>query len=133
MGSDVNRAVIERMSDLYRAGDLEAIERAALDYWTEQTVEVFPQSGEVFRGLAAMAAFVDASAAAFGGWPEFTLRELRGRDDLCVIEGTIRYSDGSLVETVTIVELADGMIRRQTDYFASPFEPPAWREPYRQA
>lgn len=133
MGSDLNRAVVERMSDLYRAGDMEAIERASLDYWTSETVEVFPQSGEVFRGKAAMAAFVDASAAAFGGWPRFTLREIRGRGDLWVIEGTIRYSDGSVVEMVTIVELADGMVRRQTDYFASPFEAPAWREPFRQA
>jgi hypothetical protein len=34
------------------------------------------------------------------------------------------------VLSVTIVELKDGQITRQTDYFASPFEAPEWRRPF---
>jgi ketosteroid isomerase-like protein len=127
-----NEALVERMRALYQRGDFEAIERAALEYWTDDTVEEFPQSGEVFRGRAAAQAFLDASTAAYGGMPRFAFRELRGRDDLWVIEGTIDYGNGVTTSLVTIAELVDGTIRRQTDYFAAPFEAPEWRAPFRE-
>jgi SnoaL-like protein len=132
MTSAANHALIERMRALYEKGDFDAIERAALEYWSNDTVEEFPQSGEVFRGRAAGQAFLEASAAAYGGMPGFVLREIRGRDDLWVLEGTIDYGNGMTASLVTIVELADGMIRRQTDYFAAPFEAPEWRAPFRE-
>ena len=128
-----NQAMIERMRPLYEKGDFDAIERAAIEYWTDDTIEEFPQSGEVFHGRAAAQAFLDASVAAYGGLPGFTLREIRGRGDLWVLEGSIDYGNGVTASLVTIAELADGMIRRQTDYFAAPFEAPDWRQPFRTA
>lgn len=130
---DPNLAVIERMRNLYSAGDFEAIERAALDYWTDETVDEFPQSGEVFRGRAAAEGMTNAWPEATGGWPRFILREIRGREDLWVLEGTVDYGGGVTASSVTIVELRDGKIVRQTDYFASPFEAPEWRRPFRVA
>ncbi|MFL5777935.1 MAG: hypothetical protein ACJ761_03230, partial [Chloroflexota bacterium] len=47
-----------------------------------------------------------------------------------IIEGTIDYGDGVPVSGVSIIELQDGKIVKQTDYFASPFEAPEWRKPY---
>jgi hypothetical protein len=44
-----------------------------------------------------------------------------------VIEGTIDYGDGVPVSYVGIMELRDGKVTKLTDYFASPFEAPAWR------
>jgi CO/xanthine dehydrogenase Mo-binding subunit len=129
---NANKALVERMRALYETGDFEAIERAALEYWTNDTVEEFPQSGEIFHGRAAAQAFLDASAAAYGGMPRFAFRELRGRDDLWVIEGTIDYGNGVTTSLVTIAELVDGTIRRQTDYFAAPFEAPEWRAPFHE-
>ena len=43
------------------------------------------------------------------------------------VEGTIDYGDGIPVNYVGIGEIRDGKIFRLTEYFANPFEPPAWR------
>ena len=48
-------------------------------------------------------------------------------------EGTIDYGNGTTAESVAIVELRDGKVVRQTDYFAAPFEAPEWRKPFRKA
>jgi hypothetical protein len=130
---DANAALVDRMREVYRTGDMEQIERAALDYYTDGTVDEFPQSGEVFRGRALAEAMSAAYNEATGTQPSFTFREARGRDDFWVIEGTIDYGDRESALMVTIVELRDGTVARQTDYFASPFEAPEWRRPFREA
>jgi len=132
-GREANEAAVERMRQVYATGDFAQIEQAALDYYTDDTVDAFPQSGEVFQGRALVKAMTDAYSDATGTRPTFSLRELRGRDDLWVIEGTIDYGDGTTAESVTIVELRDGRVVRQTDYFAAPFEAPDWRRPFRTA
>ena len=43
-----------------------------------------------------------------------------------VTEYVITY-DGRRVNTVSIMELQAGKVARETQYFAEPFEPPAWR------
>jgi hypothetical protein len=116
---------------VYASGDFALIEQAALEYYTEDTVETFPQSGEVFQGLTLVKAMAEAYNAGTGTQPTFALREIRGRDDLWIVEGRIDYGDGTAVESVSIVELNDGKVIRQTDYFATPFEAPEWRKPFR--
>ena len=128
---DANAALVERMRQVYASGDFAQIEAAALEYYTDDTIDTFPQSGEVFQGLALVKAMSDAYNQATGTQPTFALREIRGRDDLWVVEGTIDYGNGSTAESVTIVELQDGKVVRQTDYFAAPFEAPEWRRPFR--
>ena len=49
-----------------------------------------------------------------------------GEGDLWVTEYVITY-DGRPVHTVSIMEFRDGKVARETQYFADPFEPPAWR------
>jgi hypothetical protein len=44
-----------------------------------------------------------------------------------VMEAELAYADGSLFHGVSILELRDGKIARETDYFAEPFDPPQWR------
>jgi hypothetical protein len=132
-GEAANQAAIERMRTVYATGDFAQIEQAALEYYTDETVDTFPQSGEVFQGLALVKAMNDAYNQATGTRPTFALREIRGRDDLWIIEGTIDYGNGTAAEAVTIAELRDGKVVRQTDYFAAPFEAPDWRRPFRTA
>jgi len=50
-----------------------------------------------------------------------------GGEDLFVVEGTVDYGDGIPVSYVGIGELRGGRVSRMTEYFANPFEPPAWR------
>jgi hypothetical protein len=121
------------MHQVYATGDFAQIEQVALDYYTDETVDNYPQSGEVFHGRALAEAMSAAYNAATGTQPTFALREIRGRNDLWVVEGTIDYGNGTTAESVFIVELRDGKVVRQTDYFASPFEAPDLRAPFRAA
>ena len=40
------------------------------------------------------------------------------------------YPDGSTWCMVTLLELHDGLVHREIEYFAEPFEAPAWRAPF---
>ncbi len=43
------------------------------------------------------------------------------------VEVALEYSDGSLYEGVSIMEVGDGKIVTETDYFAQRFAAPQWR------
>ncbi len=49
--------------------------------------------------------------------------------DVFVIEGTVDYGDGVPVRYVGVGEVRDDKVARMTEYFANPFEAPAWRAP----
>ena len=53
-----------------------------------------------------------------------------GGGNTFVIEGTIDYGDGVPVSYVGIGELREDKVARMTEYFANPFEAPAWRAPF---
>ena len=56
----------------------------------------------------------------------FVVRRIVGGGDLWVTEYVITYN-GHRVNTVSIMEFQAGKVVRETQYFADPFEPPAWR------
>ena len=62
-----------------------------------------------------------------GTSPKMTYKRMLGSEDLFVVEGTIDYGDGVPVSYVGIGELRGGKVARMTEYFANPFEAPAWR------
>jgi hypothetical protein len=62
-----------------------------------------------------------------GTTPQISLRRISGEGAHRVLEGTIDYGDGTPVSYVGIAELRDGKLVRITEYFANPFEAPAWR------
>jgi hypothetical protein len=39
----------------------------------------------------------------------------------------MRYPDGRVWWTILLLELRDGKILRETQYWAEPFDPPSWR------
>lgn len=45
-------------------------------------------------------------------------------------DGTVTYPDGSTWFYVVLLEIHDRKVYRETEYFAAPFEAPAWRRPY---
>ena len=56
-----------------------------------------------------------------------SFRRISGEGDLVVLETELRYADGSVYRGVSIIELRDGRIARETDYFGEPFVAPQWR------
>jgi hypothetical protein len=62
--------------------------------------------------------------------PLFTLQRVIGNGDQWWADGVITYPDGSTWCLAILLELRDGRIHRETDYFAEPFEAPEWRKPW---
>ena len=87
-------------------------------------VQEWPQSGELIEGpddaLAVNRNFP-------GGLPSMLVRRTRTAGDVAVLEVELTYGDGSVYHGVSIMELRDGKVVRETDYFAQPFDAPQWR------
>jgi hypothetical protein len=62
-----------------------------------------------------------------GTQPKMTYKRMLSGGDILVVEGTIDYGDGVPVSYVGISELRGDRVVRLTEYFANPFEAPAWR------
>jgi hypothetical protein len=114
-----NRATLERMVTALYAGRVDEAATAI----AEDAVVEWPQSGERMVGKQACTMVYKNYP---GGSPAYQLRRIRGGGDLFVLEATGRYG-ADTVYTTSIVEFRDGLIAKQTDYFANPFEAPAWR------
>jgi ketosteroid isomerase-like protein len=101
------------------AGDLEREH----DIYDDDVVVDYPQSRERIvsrRNIQALRGHHPSKPAGF------TIRRIIGNGDLWITEYVIIY-DGRPVLTVSIMEFRDGKVIRETQYFAEPFEPPAWR------
>ena len=87
-------------------------------------VQEWPQSGERIRG-ADSALAIDRNFP--GGMPSMTPRRTLAQGDLAISETELTYADGSRYLGVSLMELRDGLISKETDYFAEPFVAPQWR------
>ena len=127
MGNDKNRATLERVRELFANNDISAMTETMDELASEDVVEEWPQSGERIRGIANIKKLNEGYSAATGTKPTFKSKRLIGGEDVYVVEGTIDYGDGTPVSYVGIGELRDGKLVKITEYFANPFEAPAWR------
>jgi SnoaL-like domain len=96
---------------------------------TDDFVDEWPQSGERLTKAASMR-LAEAYPQMSGTSPTFTYKRMLGGGDIFVVEGTIDYGDGIPVSYVGIGEVRDGKVAKMTEYFANPFEAPAWRADY---
>lgn len=114
-----NRAVVERTLAGFFGGDYETAAQAMAD----DAVVEWPQSGERIVGR-------DACLIVYrnypGGSPTYRLQRISGEGDHFVAEAIADYG-GEKTHAISIIELRDGKIVKQTDYWANPFEAPAWR------
>jgi ketosteroid isomerase-like protein len=119
MGDREIRAALERHWAASAAGDLVAEH----EIYHDDAIVEYPQSGERIRGRQNVQALRSHHPARPSG---FAVRRIVGEGDLWVTEYVIDY-DGRPVRTVSIMEFRVGKVARETQYFAEPFEPPAWR------
>jgi hypothetical protein len=101
------------------AGDFNA-EHAIYD---ENAICDYPQSGERILGRRNLQALRSHHPDKPSG---FNVRRILGKDDLWITEYTITYQ-GHSTFTVSIMEFRDGKVVHETQYFADPFDAPAWR------
>ncbi len=106
------RARIQQHWDASESGDIDT-EHAI---YAEDAILDYPQSGERFRGRTRI-------KAQRGGHPaerHFTVRRILGHGDVWVSECVITY-DGVPTYSVSVMEISDGVVTHETQYFADPF------------
>jgi SnoaL-like domain len=110
-------------------GDFSKVQKLMQEHAADDFVQEWPQSGERLTKENSMRLDENYSELS-GTTPTFTYRRMLGGGDTFVVEGTIDYGDGIPVSYVGIGEMRDGKIAKMTEYFANPFEAPAWRAEY---
>jgi SnoaL-like domain len=113
------RAALERHWTASAAGNQDAEH----EIYHDDAIVEYPQSGERIRGRHNVQALRSQHPARPSG---FVVRRMLGEGNVWVTEYVITY-DGRPVHTVSIMEFRGGKVARETQYFADPFEPPAWR------
>jgi hypothetical protein len=86
--------------------------------YREDAVLDYPQSGERIHGRQR----IQMSRAAQPNTKRFTVRRILGGAGLWVTEFVLTY-DGKPSYAVSIMELEDGKVTRETQYFGDAFEP----------
>jgi len=127
MAIDTNAAVVERLRAVFETGSLEDLAQGVYELSAEDVVQEWPQSGERILGRDNVKAINDHYPEMTGSTPKLTLRRVGGEGAHWVLEGTIDYGDGTPVSYVGVAELRDGKLAAITEYYANPFEAPAWR------
>lgn len=112
-----------------RSGDFGKMQELTQAFATDDFVQEWPQSGERLTKEASVR-IGEKYEDQTGTSPKFTYKRMLGGGDVFVIEGTIDYGDGVPVSYVGVGELRDGKVAKMTEYFANPFEAPAWRADY---
>src|SRR5438105_223263 len=108
------RAALDRHWAASDANDFEAEHRI----YREDAVLEYPQSGERIRGRRN----IRASRFAQPNQKRFTVRRILGAAELWVTEFVLTY-DGRPSYAVSIMELRDGLVHRETQYFSDAFAP----------
>ena len=106
------------------AGDLDTEH----DIYADEAICDYPQSGERILGRKHLQALRSHHPGKPSG---FKIRRIVGSGDLWITEYTINYREGPAF-TVSIMEFRDGKVVHETQYFADPFEAPAWRSQWVQ-
>lgn len=101
------------------AGDI----NAEHDIYDDDVICDYPQSGERIFGRINLQALRGHHPGKPSG---FRVRRILGKGDIWVTEYTINYQDKPAF-TVSIMEFRDDKVIHETQYFADPFEAPAWR------
>jgi hypothetical protein len=114
-----HRAALDRHWAASAAGD-QVVEH---EIYHDDCIVDYPQSGERIHGRHDLQALRSNHPTRPSG---FTVRRIVGNGDLWVTEYVITYN-GHPTFSVSIMEFQAGKVARETQYFAEPFEPPAWR------
>ena len=93
------------------------------EIYDEQVICDYPQSSERIHGKRNL----QNLRSHHPGHPtDFSIRRLLGSGQLWITEYTITYQ-GRPFHTISIMEFERGKVVRETQYFAEPFDSPAWR------
>lgn len=121
-----SREMAAAFEAVLKTGDFTKMGELARTFATDDFVQEWPQSGERLSREASVR-MAESYSEMSGTNPRFSYKRMLGGGDVFVIEGTVDYGDGIPVSYVGIGEIRDGKVAKMTEYFANPFEAPAWR------
>ena len=119
--TDRDARIRARLEQHWKASEDEDTDTEHAIYVADAVLD-YPQSGERFLGRSKI-------QAQRGGHPaerHFTILRIRGGGDLWVSECVITY-DGAPTYAVSVMEFTGDLVTHETQYFADPFQAPAWR------
>jgi hypothetical protein len=119
METQNNRIALDKHWAASAAGDVEAEHQI----YDDNAVCEYPQSGEIIRGRRNLQALRGHHPGKPSG---FAIRRIVGANDLWVTEYVINYG-AKPWQTISVMEFRNGKVVHETQYFAEPFEAPAWR------
>ena len=102
--------------------------QAEHEIYDDDAICDYPQSGERILGRSNLQALRSHHPGKPSG---FKVKRILGHGNLWITEYTITYQSGPAF-TVSIMEFRDGKVVHETQYFAEPFEAPAWRKQWVQ-
>ena len=114
-GDERDADIRARVREHWEASERGDVEAEHAIYATDAILD-YPQSGERFTGRSKI-------QAQRGGHPaerHFTVRRITGGGDLWVSECVITY-DGAPTYALSVMEITDGLVTHETQYFADPF------------
>jgi hypothetical protein len=118
------REALKMHWDASAAGDA----NAEHDIYDDAAICDYPQSGERIIGRNNLQALRSHHPGKPSG---FNVQRILGTGDLWITEYIITYQ-GRPTFTVSIMEFRNGKVVHETQYFADPFEAPAWRSQWVQ-
>jgi hypothetical protein len=98
------------------------------DIYADDAICDYPQSGERIIGRNNLQALRSHHPGKPSG---FNVRRILGEGNLWITEYIITYQ-GRPAYTVSMMEFSNGKVAHETQYFADPFEAPAWRSQWVQ-
>ena len=116
--SDEDLHTVERLIDGLNAKNVGVLD----EVFTEDAVMEWPQSGERIRGAEVRRAVY----ARMETLQTITPRRMNSVADLLIAEAHLDY-DGVGYDCIFVFEMRGGRIAKETAYWATPYEPPAWR------
>jgi hypothetical protein len=124
MQEEVIREALNKHWRASAAGDA----NAEHDIYDDEAICEYPQSGERIIGRNNLQSLRRHHPGKPAG---FNVRRILGKDDLWITEYIITYEAGSTY-TVSIMQFRNAKVVHETQYFADPFEAPAWRSQWVQ-
>jgi ketosteroid isomerase-like protein len=121
---DQIRAALNKHWQASAAGDADAEH----EIYADDAICDYPQSGERILSRKNLQALRSHHPGKPSG---FEVKRMLGNGDLWISEYIITYQ-GRRAYTVSIMEFRDGKVAHETQYFADPFEAPAWRKQWVQ-
>jgi hypothetical protein len=136
-----NEEVVSRYGAASAAHDVDTLAALRHPEWSV----FWPQSGEHVHSNEA---FAEILANYPGGAPKREITRIVGTEDQWVVtagntvmrivgsgdfwwsEWRVTYPNDDVYLVVDLIELREGLVHRETVYWAAPFEAPAWRAPW---